>query len=310
MKKIAVIGSFAADLMARTPHLPVPGETVLGSFFKIGPGGKGFNQAVAAWRAGGHPVLSTMLGNDIFAPLCLDMMRHEGMRMDYVFTHDTAGTAAALISVDQNTSQNEIVIVPGALNEFGDEEIEKVMPMLDGCDYLLVQLEMNIPATEKLIRIADEMGVKVILNPAPVSSISDETYTHLWCVTPNEVEAQILSGIDGLEEPKAIAEYFIGKGVRNVILTLGKEGAYLYDGVRESRYSNWDVNVLDTTGAGDAFNGGLLAALAKEYSLEDACVYANIVSNLAVTRMGTSVAMPTEDEIDAFIQDNGIVFGF
>ena len=306
MKRIAVIGSFATDLMARTPHLPVPGETVLGSFFKIGPGGKGFNQAIAAWRAGGKPVLSTMLGKDLFAPLCLDMMKAEGMDMDYVFTHECAGTAAALISVDENTSQNEIVIVPGALDKFGDEEIEKVMPLIENTDYLLVQLEMNIEATEKIIRIAYEKGVKVILNPAPVSKIKDETYGYIWCVTPNEVEAQILSDIHSLDDRKAIATYFIDRRVENVILTLGKEGAYLYDGKEEYCFGNYDVDVLDTTGAGDAFNGGLLAALAKEYSLKDSCTYANIVSNLAVTRMGTSVAMPYENEIDEFIRKNGI----
>ena len=193
MKKTAVIGSFVVDLMARTPHLPEPGETVMGSFFRAGPGGKGANQAAAARRAGCDLVFSTKLGEDDFAGIALSSFQRDGIGLDYVFRTGKAPTGAALISVDEATGQNEIVVVLGACSTYDDNDIARLDQALTGCEYLLLQLEINTDATEKLIRLAAKKGVRVILNPAPVQHLPEELYRMLYLVTPNEVEARILT---------------------------------------------------------------------------------------------------------------------
>ena len=309
MKKTAVVGSFVVDLMARTPHLPEPGETVMGSFFKSGPGGKGANQAVAAKRAGCDLVFSTKLGVDSFAAIALDSFAQDGIALDYVFRNPDAPTAAALISVDEVTSQNEIIVVLGACCTYNDEDLQKLDKALDGCEYLLLQLEINTDALAKLVKMAYDKGIKVILNPAPVQDLPQDLYKMLYLVTPNEVEARILTGIPCDDEAgcAAAAKAFFDLGVENVILTLGKRGAYVNDGTKETWLHNYDVKVLDTTGAGDAFNGGLLAGLSQGMDLHTAAAYGNVVSNLAVTKLGTAPAMPSKEEIDGFIRDQGIV---
>lgn len=308
MKKVAVVGSFVVDLMARTPHLPEPGETVKGSFFMSGPGGKGANQAVAAKRAGCALVFSTKLGRDSFAEIGKRSFEENGIAMDYVFETDAASTAAALITVDECTSQNEIVVILGACDTFSDEDIEALKPALEGCEYLLLQMEINPDATEKLIDLAYEMGIKVILNPAPVQQLDERLYQKLYLVTPNEVEAKILTGIacDDRVGLDAAAAAFFEKGVKKVIITIGKRGVYFHDGEKAQIFENYDVKVLDTTGAGDAFNGGLLAGLSQGMELDQAVGYGNIVSNLAVTRLGTAPAMPTWEEIAAFMKEKEI----
>lgn len=308
MKKVAVVGSFVVDLMARTPHLPEPGETVKGSFFKAGPGGKGANQAVAAKRAGSNLVFSTKLGTDSFAEIAYKSFENETISSEYIFKTEEAATGAALISVDETTSQNEIVVVLGACNTFSEEDLERLKPGLEGCEYLLLQLEINTDATEKLINWAYGQGIRVILNPAPVQELPKELYSKLYLVTPNEVEARILTGIacDNPEGCQKAADKFLEKGVKNVIITLGSRGIYLYDGSSQQVLENYDVKVLDTTGAGDAFNGGLLAGLSQGMTLKQATIYGNVVSNLAVTRLGTAPAMPTRDEIEAFIREKEI----
>lgn len=308
MKKAAVVGSFVVDLMARGNHLPEPGETVMGSYFKAGPGGKGSNQAVAAKRAGCELVFSTKVGKDDFANIALESFRQNEIGLDYVFQTEEAPTGAALITVDENTSQNEIVVVLGACSTFNEGDLEILDKALDGCEYLLLQLEINTDATLQLIDMAWKKQIKVILNPAPVQKIPDEVYRKIYLVTPNEVEARILTGVvcETEEGCAKAAEAFFEKGVQNVILTLGKRGVYLNDGKTAAVIENYDVPVLDTTGAGDAFNGGLLAGLSQGMDLWAAASYGNVVSNLAVTKLGTAPAMPYKEEIDRFIIENKI----
>lgn len=308
MKKVAVVGSFVVDLMARTPHLPEPGETVMGSFFKAGPGGKGANQAAAAKKAGSDLIFSTKIGRDSFAEIAKDSFESNGISLEYVFENSQAPTGAALISVEETTSQNEIVVVLGACNTFNDEDIKKLEGALEGCEYLLLQMEINPDATEKLIRLANVMGIKVILNTAPVQELAKELYPMLDLVTTNEVEARILTGIpcDDLEGCRKAAQAFFDKGVEHVIITIGKRGVYYNDGMREELISNYDVPVVDTTGAGDAFNGGLLAGLSQGMDLLSAARYGNVVSNLAVTKLGTAPAMPSREEIQEFIKTHKI----
>jgi len=309
--KIAVIGSFIVDLMARAPHLPEPGETVMGSFFKSGPGGKGSNQAIAAHRAGCGLTFATKLGRDSFARIALDFYRAEGLSTQYVFETEKAATGTALISVDERTRQNEIIVVPGACETFDEADIERLLPVLDGCDYLLLQLEINIDALERIVEEARRRAVRVILNPAPVQPLRESLYPSLYMVTPNEVEARILTGerCDTPEGCRRAARVFLERGVQEVIITLGARGVYGANREAEFHLENYDVPVLDTTGAGDAFNGGLLAGLSRGLTVRRAAAYGNVVSNLAVTRIGTAISMPSLEEIDRFLAEHPLPNG-
>ncbi len=303
-KKVTVFGSFVVDLMGRTPHLPVPGETVKGSMFKMGPGGKGFNQGVAAHKAGAEVTMVTKLGKDTFGQVALDAMKDLKMNSDRVFVTEEAETGIALILVDQNTSQNEILVVSGACNTITDEEVESISDVLEESDYLLTQLETNLSSIKKVIDIAYKNKVKVVLNTAPVQSIPDEMLSKVYLITPNEVEAEILTGIcvDSKEAADRAANWFFERGVENVIITLGGRGVYVSSEGKSEIIPAYKVDAIDTTGAGDAFNGGLLAALAEGKNIWDAVTFANALAALSVQRLGTTPAMPTREEIDQFLQ--------
>ncbi|MCF0145926.1 MAG: ribokinase [Eubacterium sp.] len=304
--KITVFGSFVVDLMARTPSLPRPAETVLGSMFKMGAGGKGFNQCVAAHKAGADVVMSTKAGKDSFAEVALGTMRELGMPQDYMFTDEETATGIALILVDENTAQNEIVIVSGACGTITDEDIAVVRPRIEESEYLLLQLEVNQDANEKVARLAKEAGVKVIINTAPYSPVTDEFLAGSYLVTPNEVEAEAMTGVPctDLESCRKAAEVFRSKGVQNVLITLGGNGSFVSaDGVEEI-VPSFKVDAVDTTGAGDAYNGGLITALSEGKSLLEAARFASALAALEVQKIGTTPAMPTREEIDAFLAEH------
>lgn len=305
-KKITVFGSFVVDLMGRCPHLPVPGETVKGSLFKMGPGGKGFNQAVAAHKAGADVTMVTKVGKDAFADLAIETMTRLGMDTKRVFCSEQAETGTALIMVDENTSQNEIAVILGACDTISDEEVESVSDLLDKSDYLLIQLETNISSVRKAVEMAYDKGVKIILNTAPVQPVSDSILSRVDLITPNEVEASILSGISVTEEESAgkAADYFLNKGVKNVLITMGSRGVYIAAGKRRGLLPAYQVDAIDTTGAGDAFNGGLAAALAEGKDIWDAAKFANALAAISVQRIGTTPAMPDRSEIDVFIKSH------
>lgn len=302
-KKITVFGSFVVDLMGRTPHLPVPGETVKGSMFKMGAGGKGFNQGVAAHKAGADVTMVTKLGRDTFGNVALDAMKELNMNADRILFSEDTETGAALIMVDEKTSQNEIVVILGACNTITDEEVESLTDVIQESEYLLTQLETNVSSVEKVIDIAYKNGVKVILNTAPVQPISDEILSKVELITPNEVEAEILTGIciDSEENADKAADWFFEKGVKNVLITLGGRGVYIATKEKRGIIPAYRVEAVDTTGAGDAFNGGLVAALAEGKDLWEAAVFANALAAVAVQRLGTTPAMPTREEIEDFL---------
>ena len=306
MGKVTVFGSFVVDLMGRTPHLPVPGETVKGSMFKMGPGGKGFNQGGAAHKAGADVTMVTKLGKDSFANVALDAMKELNMKQDYVFVTEEAETGCALILVDENTSQNEIVVLLGACNTITDDEVDSLTNILKDSEYLLTQLETNISATNRVIDIAHKNHTKVILNTAPVQPIEDEVLKKVYLITPNEVEAEILTGIpvDSKENADKAADWFFEKGVENVLITLGGRGVYIATNEKREIIPAYHVEAIDTTGAGDAFNGGLVAALAEGKNLWEAAAFANALAAIAVQRLGTTPAMPTREEIEQFIKQN------
>ncbi len=304
--KVTVFGSFVVDLMARTPHLPVPAETVKGSLFKMGAGGKGFNLCVAAHKAGADVTMVTKMGRDSFANVALDVMDELGMPKDHIFFNEQDATGIALILVDEGTSQNEIVIVPGACATITKEDTDSIEGLIQESEYILLQLEVNQDANERVIDCAYKNGTKVILNTAPYSPVSDECLSKVYMVTPNEVEAEEMTGVkvDSLEAAKKAAEVFRSKGVRKVVITLGSRGVFISADGREEIVPCFRVDAVDTTGAGDAFNGGFLTALAEGKDEWEAARFASALAAISVTRMGTTPAMPTREEVDAFLKEH------
>ena len=286
-KRIVVFGSYVTDLTGRAARFPIPGETVLGTSFRSGPGGKGSNQAVAAFRAGGDVALVTKLGKDAFGRMARDFYTHEGMDTSALLEDDTHETGAALIMVNEQSGQNMIMVLNGACNHVTKEDI-------------------NGDALAEVIRVAHDSGVRVILNPAPVQALEDEIMAMVDTITPNETEAAVLTGVKVVDLASAhqAAQVFLNKGVRNVIITLGGNGVYCTDGTREELVERIPVQAVDTTGAGDAFNGGFVTALSRGMNLFEAVRYGNCTGALSVTKFGTAPAMPNRGEIDALYQIN------
>lgn len=305
-KPIVVFGSFVVDLTSRSQGLPVPGQTILGVSFKMGPGGKGSNQAVAAHRAGANVTLVTKVGKDVFGKVALDFYRSEGMNTDYILQDEQRETGVALIMVDEISAQNEIVVVSGACGNITDADVERCRPLIEGASILLLQHEINFDAQYRVIDIAHRAGVRIVLNPAPATAIPDDVLRRIDTVTPNETEAQVLTGVEvkTLEDARRAAQVFLDKGVKNVVITMGALGAFATDGVRSELLPRLNVNAIDTTGAGDAFNGGFVMALSEGRDLFEALRYGNATGALSVTRLGTAPSMPSRSEIDAMVREN------
>ena len=305
-KPIVVFGSFVVDLTSRSAGLPVPGQTILGSSFKMGPGGKGSNQAVAAHRAGANVTLVTKVGKDVFGKVATDFYKGEGMNVDYILEDESRETGVALILVDEVSAQNEIVVVSGACANITMDEVEKCRSLIEGAEIVLLQHEINFDAQEKVIDIAHKAGVKIVLNPAPACEVPADVLKKIWCVTPNETEAQVLTGVEvkTIEDAQKAAKVFLDKGVKNVVITMGSLGAFATDGAKSELVPRLNVNAIDTTGAGDAFNGGFVMALSEGRNLFEALRYGNATGALSVTKLGTAPAMPTRDEIDAMVKEN------
>ena len=299
MSKSLVFGSFVVDLMSRSQHLPVPGETVRGSMFKMGPGGKGFNQCVAAHKAGADVTMVTKIGRDPLADVVLDAMDELGMDKSHLIYHETKETGAALILVNENSGQNMIVVIPGTCDTITAEEVKKITPLIKESEYILLQLEVNQDANELVMDIAVGHGCKVIVNTAPYSPLSDDFLSKAYMVTPNETEAEALTGIRVTDAACAsrAAAFFKEKGVKNVIITMGDKGAFVSSGGREDVVPAFSVKTLDTTGAGDAFNGGLLTALSEGKDIWEAVKFGNALAAISVQRLGTTPSMPTRQEI-------------
>lgn len=302
-QKVTVFGSFVVDLMARAPHLPTPGETVRGSLFKQGAGGKGFNQGIAAHKAGGEVVMITKVGNDSLAKVAYEAMDAVGLSKEHVFVNEEVATGTALVCVGEDSGQNQIIIVPGACNTITEEDLAQVRELIESSAYVLLQLEVNQDANERVAQMAKEKGVRVIINTAPYQPMEDEFLKGAYLVTPNEVEAEEFTGIavKDLESADRAAAVFFAKGVENVLITLGSRGVYLATKDRSEIIPGFRVDAIDTTGAGDAFNGGLLAALSEGKELWQAIPFAQAVAALSVQRLGTTASMPTREEIDGFL---------
>ena len=298
--KIVVLGSFVVDLCSAANSFPIPGQTVLGTSFKAGPGGKGSNQAVAAHRAGADLMLITKIGNDSFGKIATDFYQQESMSLKGILTDPVQSTGAALIMVDSTTGQNMITVVPGACAHFTAEDMEICKPYIKAAEFLLLQFEINMDANEKAIRTAADNNTRIILNPAPAASISDQLLSLIDTVTPNETEAWALTGVQIRKQEDMIraAEQLHRRGVKNVVITLGDNGVFVSDGSRNEYYCQIPVRAVDTTGAGDSFNGCFVKALADGMDIFEAAKYGNCGGALSVTKPGTAPAMPYKEEID------------
>ncbi|MEH7076622.1 ribokinase [Neobacillus drentensis] len=303
MSKVVVVGSYVVDLMSRTPHLPKPGETVLGGPFQMGPGGKGGNQATAAARSGSDVTFLTKLGDDVFGREALKHFTNENVNIDYIKVDPDQATGAALIEVDDK-GENSIVVALGACGTITEAEVIEAEDKIKEADIVLIQLETSIEAIVTTVKVAKNHGVPVILNPAPYQEFPREILLDVAYITPNETEAFELTGIEVTDERTALtaAKVIYEQGVHTVIITLGSKGAYLYTGGDSGELiPSFTVEAVDTTGAGDAFNGGFAHAISNGSSVKDAMKFANAVAALSVTKIGTAPAMPYKHEVEALL---------
>jgi ribokinase len=297
MGKIIVIGSANTDMVVKSAKLPLPGETILGGTFFMNAGGKGANQAVAAARVGGHVTLVTKVGNDIFGKQTIEGLQKENINTDYVFTDEKYPSGTALIMVNEE-GENCIVVAPGANANLLPADIEMIND-LASAEIILMQLEIPIETIKAVAKTVKENGQKIILNPAPAQILDDELLNGLFLITPNETEATLFTGIKVVDEETAAqaAHVFLSKGVQNVIITLGKQGAYFKNKNETLIIKAPEVKALDTTAAGDTFSGALTVAITEKMDWEKAIQFAVQAASISVTRMGAQASVPYRKEL-------------
>ncbi|HWV73320.1 MAG TPA: ribokinase [Pseudosphingobacterium sp.] len=296
--KIVVVGSSNMDMVVKTTHIPEPGETVLGGTFLMNPGGKGANQAVAAARLGGKVGFITKIGRDIFAQQSVQLFDSEGINVDGVLTDANHPSGIALITVDQG-GENSIVVAPGANAHLNAEDVIVKLNAYPDAKIILLQLEIPMETVEATLRYADEKGILVMVNPAPVNKKILDLFPFIDILTPNEKEAEMLSGITiiDIETAKLAATEIRKKGVKKVIITLGKLGAILVNEKGAQHIPSPQVTAIDTTAAGDVFNGAITVYLAEGKSLQDAIYFACKAAAIAVTRLGAQSSIPYRNEV-------------
>lgn len=298
MKKIIVIGSSNVDMVVRTSHLPAPGETILGGEFFMNQGGKGANQAVAIKRLGGNLIFMAKLGNDVLGRQSVGYFKKEGIDTRYIALDEDSASGVALISVDDH-AENSIVVASGANMLLNEQDVDKMLEEMCEGDILLMQLEIPLQTVEYAARKAFGKGVKVVLNPAPARSLPKELFRHLYMVTPNRIEAEMLTGIKIANDAdvEKVAEEICAMGVKNVIITLGSKGCLIREEGVSYRIDAFKVAPVDTTAAGDTFNGALCVGLSEGMDLKQATVMASKASSIAVTRMGAQSSIPYREEL-------------
>ena len=298
MSEITVLGIFVADISFSGPKIPSIGETILGKKYNVGPGGKGCNQAIAIARLGGNTNFISKIGKDAYGELALKTLEKNKISTENIIQDGNQQTGVAGILVDQNTGKNAINVIVGAPSSLQISEIEKQINLIKRSKIFLTQLEVPKDVTLHCLKTAKENGCITILNPAPASEISKEFYNNIDFFTPNETEAEFYTGIKitSEKEAKQAADKLLNLGIKKVIITLGEKGLFYSDGKEEIYLKASAVKAIDTTGAGDAFNGGLAFSLLKEKPIKDCLEFANKVAGISTTKLGAGDAMP-------FIQD-------
>ena len=300
---IVVIGSSNTDMVVRAPHIPRPGETVLGGQFTMAAGGKGANQAVAAARAGGNVTFIARVGDDLFGRQAVDGFKRDAINVDFVFRDRNAPSGVALITVSSDGA-NSIAVAPGANAKLTPADVKAAEKVIRAADVVILQLETPLEAVAAAVEIATAAGVPVILNPAPARPLPDDLLRRVSILTPNESEAQLLTGVEvnGGEGARSAAEALIARGVGTAIVTLGAEGSLLANAGNREVIPAFRVKAVDTTAAGDVFNGSLAVAMAEKKPLPDAIRFASAAAAISVTRLGAQPSAPHRNEIEDFLR--------
>ncbi len=302
---IIIIGSTNTDMVIKAPKFPIPGETILGGEFLMNAGGKGANQAVAAARLGGRVTFIGKVGNDIFGIQAKHSLQQEGINTQHIFTDETHPSGIALITVD-GKGENTIVVAAGANGMLHPQDIDKAHAALTAADIVVLQLEIPLTTVEYVCELASRQGKRVLINPAPARVLSDNLLKQIFLLNPNNSEAELLTGIQVVDEAtaRAAAQQIRNRGVQNVVLTLGAAGAYVLSDTFTGSIPSPEVQAIDTTAAGDVFTGALAVALAEGQSLEDSVTFANRAAASSVTRMGAQASAPYRKELQvaSFLQ--------
>ena len=299
MSEITVLGIFVADISFSGPKIPSIGETILGKKYNVGPGGKGCNQAIAIARLGGTINFISKIGKDAYGELALKTLEKNKISTENIIQDASQQTGVAGILVDQNTGKNAINVIVGAPSSLKISEIEKKISLIKGSKIFLTQLEVPKDVTLHCLKTAKESGCITILNPAPASEISKEFYNNIDFFTPNETEAEFYTGIKITNEQQAkqAANKLISLGIKKVIITLGEKGLLYSDGKEEIYLKASSVKAIDTTGAGDAFNGGLAYGISEAKSIKECLELANKVAGLSTTKLGAGDSMPYLEDL-------------
>ena len=300
---VAILGIFVADLAFRSNRQPELGETLIGSGFKMGPGGKGSNQAVAAARAGAKVSLISRLGRDAFGDIAQATWKTEGIA-SHVALSDSDPTGAAYIFVSDETGENAIIVVPGAADHISVADVDAARGVIETAKVFVTQLEQPIPAAKRGLEIARAAGVTTLFNPAPAAALPDDIYPLCDYVIPNETEAKLLTGIpvDTLDDARKAGDALLAKGAGTALITLGSRGALLHTRGQSLMIDAVTAGkVLETTGAGDSFVGAFATGLADGMTPVDAARFGCAAAGISVTRLGTAPSMPKRAEIEALL---------
>ncbi|HTE32782.1 MAG TPA: ribokinase [Chryseolinea sp.] len=301
MKKTLIIGSYNVGLAVIGDKIPAVGETVMGREFEMGPGGKGSNQAIALARLKAPMKFMCRVGDDHFGQDALLLFKKENISLDAIRVVPGYHTGVGVILIDKN-GYNAIGVAPGANYQLSIEDLLANLELFIEADYMLIQLECRLEVVEKAIELARDHDVKVIFNPAPAQEISDTTLARTDFITPNETEAEIMSGVVVTDRESAAkaAKVLMNRGALNVIITMGDKGCLWVSRDGQQFFNAYKVDTVDSTGAGDAFNAGLVFGLANNFTIPDSIDFGSRVAALSVTKMGTVNGLPTSEEVLSF----------
>ncbi len=299
-KKIIIVGSTNMDMVVKTSHIPAHGETVLGGSFFMNPGGKGANQAVAVARLGGEAIFIAKIGNDVFGKQSFQLFEEEGIDTRFILSDDELPSGVALITVDE-AGENSIVVAPGANAALMPLDLHDALAEIAEASVVLIQLEIPLTTVQFLVQQASAKGVAVILNPAPAAVLSEELLSHVDIITPNKTEASMLSGIEvtDMESAKVAATAIRKMGAKNVVITMGPLGALVLSNGEFTEVPSQKVETVDSTAAGDTFNGALAVYLSEGKGLVEAVRFSCEAAAVSVTRLGAQSSIPYRNELIA-----------